>query len=75
MNPFEDLGKILLFTGILIALIGIILVFSSKISFPFGRLPGDIVIKKGNFTFYFPLATCIILSIIFTIILSILFRR
>jgi hypothetical protein len=75
MNPLEDLGKMLLIMGLLIVVIGLLLVFGSKIPFPLGKLPGDIVIRRGNFTFYFPLATCILLSIIFTIILSILFRR
>ncbi|HAG07901.1 MAG TPA: DUF2905 domain-containing protein, partial [Peptococcaceae bacterium] len=40
-----------------------------------GRLPGDIVIRKGNFTFYFPLVTSIILSIVLTLLLNVLFRR
>jgi hypothetical protein len=41
---------------------------------PFGRLPGDIVIRKGSGTFYFPLVTCIVLSIILTLVLSFLRR-
>jgi len=75
MNPFEDLGKLLLFFGLLIALIGLLFLFGSKLPFPLGKLPGDIVIKRGNFTFYFPLATSILLSILLTIIFSILSRR
>lgn len=74
MSPFESLGKMLLLMGLFIALLGLIMIFGSKIPF-LGRLPGDIVIRKGNFTFYFPLATCILLSLLLTLVLSIFFRR
>ncbi len=74
MSPFENLAKMLIFMGFIIFLLGIFLLFGSKIPF-LGKLPGDIVIKRGNFTFYFPLATCILLSIILTLILSIIFRK
>ncbi len=70
----EQFGKIIFFTGLLIALIGVILMLSGKISW-IGRLPGDIMIKKKNFTFYFPLATSIILSVILSLILYFLNRR
>ncbi|RUM92145.1 MAG: DUF2905 domain-containing protein [Thermodesulfatator sp.] len=73
MNPLNEIGKLLLFLGIFMVLAGLLLMFLPKIPFV-GKLPGDIVIRKGNFTFYFPLATSIILSIILTIIFSI-FRR
>ncbi|HHI97768.1 MAG TPA: DUF2905 domain-containing protein [Thermodesulfatator atlanticus] len=74
MNPFESLGKMLILLGVFIIVTGLLLVFGSKIPF-LGRLPGDIVIKRGNFTFYFPLATCIVLSILLTLILSLFTRR
>ncbi len=73
MNPFHEFGKALILLGGVIFVIGLLLLFLPKIPF-IGRLPGDIIIKKGNFTFYFPLATCILLSIILTIIFSI-FRK
>ncbi len=73
MSPFNELGKLLLFVGLFMVIAGLVLVFLPKIPF-IGRLPGDIVIKKGNFTFYFPLATSILLSIILTILFSI-FRK
>jgi len=73
MNPLNEIGKLLLFFGIFMVLAGLLLMFLPKIPFV-GKLPGDIVIRKGNFTFYFPLATSIILSIILTIIFSI-FRK
>ena len=73
MNPFPEFGKMLIILGIFMVIAGVVLVFIPKIPL-IGRLPGDIIIRKGNFTFYFPLATCIILSILLTLIFSI-FRR
>lgn len=67
------IAKILIFVGIGITLLGAILLLLSKIPF-MGKLPGDIVVKKENFTFYFPLATSIIASMILSIILSIIFK-
>jgi hypothetical protein len=63
------MGKALILLGTLIALAGIVLVFAGRIPW-LGRLPGDIFIRKGNFSFYFPLATCILLSLL----LSLFFR-
>lgn len=68
------MGKYAIILGIILILIGILLTFSNKIPFV-GKLPGDIVYKKENFTFYFPLATCIILSILLTLILNLLLRK
>ncbi len=73
MGPFNEIGKLLLFLGIFLALAGLLLMFLPKIPL-LGRLPGDFVIRRGNFTFYFPLATSILLSIILTILFSI-FRK
>jgi len=73
MNPFEEFGKMLIILGIFILGIGLLLTLGGKIPY-LGRLPGDIVIKKGNFTFYFPIVTCILLSVLLTLIFS-LFRR
>lgn len=61
------LGKSLIILGIIIAAIGIIINFAGKIPW-LGRLPGDIYIKRDNFTFYFPLATSILISIIISLI-------
>ncbi|TCL62185.1 DUF2905 family protein [Hydrogenispora ethanolica] len=73
MNELSGLGKILVALGLVIAGLGVWLWLGGKIP-GFGRLPGDILIKRGNFTFYFPLATCILVSIVVTLILA-LFRR
>lgn len=67
------LGKSLIIIGLLIASIGVLFTFAGKIPW-LGRLPGDIHIKKENFTLYFPLASSIILSIILSCILW-LFRK
>lgn len=64
------MGKLLFIGGLLIAGIGLLMMAG----IPFGRLPGDIVIRKGSGTFYFPLATSILLSIILTLLLSLLRR-
>ncbi len=68
------LGKFLIFTGVILVLIGLLLTLTPKIPY-LGRLPGDIIIKKENFTFYFPIVTCIIISILLTILLNLFFRR
>jgi uncharacterized protein HemY len=64
------MGKLLVIAGLVIAGIGLLMMMG----IPFGRLPGDIVIRRGNGTFYFPLVTSIVLSIILTLLLA-LFRR
>lgn len=67
------LGKLLIVIGIIIAAVGMVLTFAGKIPW-LGRLPGDIFIKRDNFTFYFPLATSILLSIIISLLFWILKR-
>ena len=69
----NDLGKMLVIVGVLFVIVGALLWSGLGRSW-LGRLPGDIHITKGNFTFYFPVVTCIVLSILLTIILRI-FRR
>jgi Protein of unknown function (DUF2905) len=69
----SDFGKILVFFGLVIVGLGLLLLYGPKIPW-LGRLPGDITIKRENFTFYFPLASSIIISILLTILFS-LFRR
>ncbi|MBX6422617.1 DUF2905 domain-containing protein [Thermosulfurimonas sp. F29] len=73
MNPFADLGKMLVLFGLFLVLAGLIVWVLPKISF-LPRLPGDILIRRGNFTFYFPLATCLLLSVLLTLILNLLRR-
>jgi len=73
VSGFGDLGKVLIIFGIVIAGIGLLLLVGDKIPW-IGRLPGDILIKREKFTFYFPIVTCIIISIILTLVFS-LFRK
>lgn len=67
------LGKLLVILGIVLVLVGLGFMFADKIPY-IGRLPGDIYVKREKFSFYFPLTTSIIISIILTIIFS-LFRK
>lgn len=73
MSGFGEFGKILILLGVFIILVGLLLMISDKIPW-LGRLPGDILIKKKNFTFYFPLATSLLISIILTLLFT-LFRK
>mgnify|MGYP000858771296 CR=1 FL=1 len=65
------LGRTIIIIGCLIIVIGIIIYFFDKIPF-LGKLPGDLVIKRENFTIYIPITTCIIFSILFSLILYLL---
>ncbi|MEW5947806.1 MAG: DUF2905 domain-containing protein [Thermodesulfobacteriota bacterium] len=67
------IGKILIVLGLVIAGVGLLFTLGGKIPW-IGRLPGDIYIRRKNFTFYFPLATSLLISIILTL-LFMLFRR
>ena len=67
------MGKLLILLGVFIILIGLLLLMGEKIPWV-GKLPGDIIVKKGRFTFYFPLATSILISIILTVLFR-LFRK
>ena len=69
-----NFAKILILFGLTLILLGLFFILIEKIPY-LGKLPGDIYIKKGNFVFYFPLATSIILSILLTIILNLISRR
>jgi len=73
MDNFSTLGKYLIIFGVVIALIGVLLLFVGKIPWV-GRLPGDIYYKGKNVTFYFPLATCILVSLLLTLLFY-LFRK
>jgi len=58
------LGRLLLIAGLLLALVGLLVMWG----LPIGRLPGDVVVKRGNSTFYFPIVTSIVLSLLLTIV-------
>jgi len=73
----RELGKLLLVCGIALAVVGVFFFFCGRLPFRLGRLPGDIAYQGKNSSFYFPIVTCIVLSIALTLILWVinLFRR
>ncbi len=74
MQGFDSFAKLLIMFGLILAAVGGLLFFIGKIPY-IGKLPGDIYIQRRNFTFYFPLATSILLSIILTLLFSFFSRR
>jgi membrane protein implicated in regulation of membrane protease activity len=72
--PLHGLGKLLMLVGGIVVLIGALLLLAEKIPW-LGRLPGDIYIQRPHFTFFFPLTTSILISIILTLMLYFLSRR
>ncbi len=74
MPDISGTGKLLIIAGIFLVVIGGLITIFGKV-FPLGRLPGDIFVQKGNFTFYFPVVSGILVSLILTIILNLIFRR
>ena len=70
----NDLGKLLIVSGVILVILGATLLLAGKIPW-LGRLPGDIYIQRRNFTFFFPLTTAILLSVVLSLLLSLLFRR
>jgi hypothetical protein len=73
MFGLGGLGKMLILLGVLIIVIGFLLLIGEKIPW-IGKLPGDIIVRKEKFSFYFPITTCIIISIILTLLFT-LFRK
>lgn len=71
---FDSLGKMLMLFGLILLLAGAIFHFCGKL-WGLGRLPGDIHINQGNFSFHFPIVTSIIVSIILTVILNLIFKK
>ncbi len=72
----SELGKILFIVGVVIAVVGALLFLSGKLQIPWlGRLPGDFTYRGKNFTFYFPLATSLLISVVLTLILWLINRK
>jgi len=71
-----SLGKLLITIGVVFVVLGILLLFSDRLSFlRIGRLPGDVIYRRGNFTFYFPIVTSIVISLILTLAFWLFGRR
>jgi Protein of unknown function (DUF2905) len=77
MYPLRELGRSLLFFGGLLVLIGAFFYFGGKLPFRPGKLPGDIVHRGEHTTFYFPIVTCLVVSVVLTFLYWIIshFRR
>ena len=69
-----DLGRTLLMLGGLVLVLGLVLILAGKVNLPIGRLPGDFIIRGKNSTFYFPLMTSIVLSILLSLVLYVVNR-
>lgn len=69
-----ELGKLLIILGIVLVGVGLVLIFFARLHLPLGRLPGDILYRGKHTTFYFPLVTSIILSVLLTLILYVIGR-
>jgi hypothetical protein len=70
------LGRLLILVGVVFVVAGLLLTFGDRFSFfRIGRLPGDVVVRRGNFTFYFPLVTSLLISVILTLVFWLFSRR
>ena len=67
-----DIGKLLLVVGVALAVIGAVFVVGAR--FGLGHLPGDISVSSGTFSFFFPVVTCIVVSIVLTIVINVILR-
>ncbi len=70
----QGLGRVLVLAGALIAAAGAVLLLASRVPW-LGRLPGDILVRRGPATFYFPIVTSVVLSIVLTVLLNLFWRR
>jgi hypothetical protein len=70
----HDLGRSLVVIGIVVAVVGVLLMLAGRVPW-LGRLPGDIYIQRGNWSFYFPLMTSIVISVLLTVVFWLLGRR
>jgi hypothetical protein len=77
MDPLRDLGRLLLALGIVVAIIGALLYFGAPLPFRLGRLPGDIIHRDEHTTFYFPIVSCLVISVVLSGVLWLFshFRR
>jgi hypothetical protein len=70
----QDLGRVLVVVGGLTVLLGLVLLLAPRLPW-LGRLPGDILIRRDSFTFYFPIVTSIVASLVLTLLLNLFWRR
>jgi hypothetical protein len=79
MQTLEALGRSLILLGLVLVVVGVVVLLAGRVNLPFlGRLPGDILWRRGNVTVYFPLVSCLVASLVLTVLLNVvvwLFRR
>jgi Protein of unknown function (DUF2905) len=77
MAPMADLGRVLVVAGAVAIVAGLAFILLGRANIPLGRLPGDIVYRGKNSTFYFPLATSVLVSVVLSIVMYVIgrFRR
>lgn len=73
MLGFESIGRLLLISGAGLFILGLILLLAGRFGLPLGRLPGDIVFRRDNVTVYAPLVSCLVASVVLTILLNLVF--
>jgi hypothetical protein len=71
----RELGKLLLVFGLALVVLGLLLTWGPKLPFRLGRLPGDIIIRRESFTVYFPVVTCLLLSVVLSLLFWLWGRR
>jgi len=71
---FDSMGKLLIVMGVILIVVGGLFLLAPKLPF-LGRLPGDIAVRRGNWSFYFPLTTSILLSLLLTLLFNLFGRR
>lgn len=71
---FQGAGKTFLLAGAVLVIIGLILTIAGRFHFPLGKLPGDIIIRRQDFTVFIPLVSMLLISVILTVVLNVIFR-
>lgn len=74
MTDLSSMGRMVLILGIVVVAMGALMLLAGRLPF-LGRLPGDIAVQRGSWSFYFPLATSIVLSLVLTVVLNLFARR
>ena len=74
MLDVSSLGKWIVFGGLLLGIFGAMIWIAGKIELPFGRLPGDIRVERSGFSFYFPIVSCLLVSVLVTIGLNLIVK-
>lgn len=72
MPGFESVGRLLLISGAALFVLGLVVMVAGRFDLPFGRLPGDIVFRRDNFTVYAPLVSCLVASVVLTLLLNLI---